>query len=127
MDCYRYEKGSTCFILSSKSGVYNAWYMEDAEETLNEIKQMDQSREESRFVCSSMPADNKYNRNKGYSPTASFFYIEKKHSSRATNSLYKANSESLPALCFTLLKLQLPDTDQALKVISHNEKMSMSY
>lgn len=37
MDCYRYEKGSTCFILSSKSGVHNnASYMEDAEETFIE-------------------------------------------------------------------------------------------
>lgn len=46
---------------------------------LNEIKQMDQSRERRvRFVCSSMPADNKYNRNEGYSSIASFFYTEKK-------------------------------------------------
>lgn len=43
---------------------------------LNEIKQMDQSRERRvTFVCSSMPADNKYNRNEGYSPIASIFYI----------------------------------------------------
>lgn len=42
---------------------------------LNEIKQMDQSRERRvTFVCS-MPADNKFNRNEGYSPIASIFYI----------------------------------------------------
>ena len=73
-----------------------------------------------------MPADNKYNRNEGYSPIASFFYIGKKTLKQGYNSLYKANSESLPALCFTLLKLQLPDTNQALKVISLSE-MSRSY
>ena len=33
MDCYRYEKGSIRFILSSKPHVHNnAWYLEDAEE-----------------------------------------------------------------------------------------------
>ena len=63
-----------------------------------------------------MPVHNKeYDRNKGYSPVARFFYIKKKVSSRSTKPLCKANSNSFLALCFILLKLQLSDTDQALK------------
>lgn len=67
-----------------------------------------------------MPVHNKeYDRNKGYSPVARFFYIikkkKKKISSTSAKPLCKANSNSFLALCFILLKLQLSDTNQALK------------